>query len=87
LEIETMEFEKVQSFKYLGQMLTRISKQKLKNKCREKAFYAMKKIFQYKLLSKTPKLRLHLSAIRLAVTYTCEAWVLKDNIVQKLNEV
>jgi hypothetical protein len=41
-------------------------------------------MFQYKLLSRRSKLRLYLSTIRLVVTYSCEAFELKDNIVQKL---
>jgi hypothetical protein len=41
-------------------------------------------LLEYKLLSKRSKLKLYWSSIRPFVTYACEAWVLKDNIMQKL---
>jgi hypothetical protein len=49
-----------------------------------KAFYANKRMFQDKLLSKRSKLKLYWSVIRPVVTYTCETWVLKEKVIQKL---
>jgi hypothetical protein len=49
-----------------------------------KAFYANKRMFQDKLLSKRSKLKLYWSIIRPVVTYACETWVLKENVIQKL---
>ena len=43
-----------------------------------------KKMFQNKLLSKKSKLKLYWTIIRPIVTYACETWVLKENIIQKL---
>ena len=37
-----------------------------------------------KLLSKKSKLKLYWTLIRPVVTYACETWVLKENIIQKL---
>jgi hypothetical protein len=78
-----MEFEKVQSFKYLGTVINQnneIEKEvKGRINARNKAFYANKKMFECKLLSKGSKLRLYWSAVRPVVTYACETWVLKVN--------
>ena len=49
-----------------------------------KAFYANKKIFQSKLISKNAKLKLYFSVIRPVVTYTCETWILKETIINRL---
>jgi len=40
-----------------------------------KAFFANKKIFQSKLISKNAKLKLYFSVIRPVVTYACETWI------------
>jgi hypothetical protein len=49
-----------------------------------KVFYANKRMFQDKLLSKRSKLKLYWSVIRPVVTYACETWVLKENVIQML---
>jgi hypothetical protein len=41
-------------------------------------------MFQDKLLSKRSKLKLYWSVIIPVVTYACETWVLKENVIQKL---
>jgi hypothetical protein len=41
-------------------------------------------MFQSKLLSRKPKLKLYRTLIRLIVTYASEKWVLKENSIQKL---
>ena len=46
-----------------------------------KAFFANKKIFQSKLISKKAKLKLYFSVIRPVVTYACETWILKETII------
>ena len=43
-----------------------------------KAFFANKKIFQSKLISKKAKLKLYFSVIIPVVTYACETWILKE---------
>ena len=45
-----------------------------------RAFFANKKIFQSKLISKKAKLKLYFSVIRPVVTYACETWILKETI-------
>ena len=49
-----------------------------------KAFFANKKIFQGKFISKNAKLKLYFSAVRPVVTYTCETWILKETITNRL---
>jgi len=49
-----------------------------------KAFFANKKIFQSKLISKKAKLKLHFSVIIPVVTYACETWILKETVNNRL---
>jgi hypothetical protein len=76
LEIETMEFEKDQSFKYsyLNSVVNQnneIRGVKERINAGNKAFYTNKKMFQCKLLSIRSKLRLYSSAIRPYITCPC----------------
>jgi len=88
LEIDNMSFESVQSFKYLGSTVNQNNtiEEEIKERliAGNKAFYANQKMFQNKLLSKKSKLKLYWTLIRPIVTYACETWVLKENIIQKL---
>jgi len=85
LEIDNMSFESVQSFMYLGSTVNQNTtiEEEIKER-KQKAFYANQKMFQNKLLSKKSKLKLYWTLIRPIVTYACETWVLKENIIQKL---
>jgi hypothetical protein len=47
-------------------------------------FFANKKIFRGKVISKKAKLKLHFSVIRPVVTYGCETWILKETITNRL---
>jgi hypothetical protein len=49
-----------------------------------KGYFANKKMFQSRLISKRAKLKLYYSAIRQIVTYSCETWILKETIINKL---
>jgi len=49
-----------------------------------KAYYAKQFFFKSRLVSKKSKLKLYCSVIRPIVTYTCETWVLKETIKNKL---
>jgi hypothetical protein len=49
-----------------------------------KAYFANKKMFQSRLISKMAKLKLYYSVIRPLVTYLCETWILKEIIINKL---
>ena len=50
-----------------------------------KALYANRALFKSKLVSRKSKLKLYWSAIRPVVVYDCEAWVLKESIIQRLS--
>ena len=88
LETVNMSFESVQSFKYLGSTVNQNNtiEEEIKERliAGNKTFYANQKMFQNKLLSKKSKLKLYWTLIRPIVTYACETWVLKENIIQKL---
>ena len=49
-----------------------------------KVYFAYKKMFQSKLTAKRAKLKLYYSVIRPTVTYSCETWLLKETIINKL---
>ena len=76
--LETLLYEKVGQFQYLGTLLntnndwsyeigTRITKA-------ERAFFALLKFFKSKVFSKRTKIRLYTSIIRQILTYSCEVW-------------
>jgi hypothetical protein len=85
LEIDTMSFESVQSFNYLGSVVNQnnIIEDEIKERiiAGNKTFYANRKMFQSKLLSRKSKLKLYQTLIRPIVTYASETWVL--NIVYR----
>ena len=78
--------EQVRSFKYLGSTVN--TDNKIEEEIKErialgnKTFFANKKIFQNKLMSKNAKLKLYFSVIRPVITYACETWILKRNYNQ-----
>jgi len=78
---ESKEFEQVKSFKYLGSTVDTDNtiEEEIKERIAlgNKAFFANKKVFQSKLISKTAKLKLYCSVIRPVVTHACETWTLK----------
>ena len=88
INIENKEIEQVRSFKYLGSTVNTDSTMEEEIKERialgNKAFFANKKIFQSKLISKNTKLKLYFSVIRPVVTYTCETWILQETITNRL---
>jgi len=88
INIENKEIEQVKSFKYLGSTVNTDSKieEEIKERIAlgNKAFFANKKIFQMKLISKNAKLKLYFSVIRPVVTYACKTWLLKETIINRL---
>jgi hypothetical protein len=49
-----------------------------------KVYFVNKKMFQSRLMSKRAKLKLYYSVIIPVVTYSCETWILKETIINKL---
>jgi len=88
INIENKEIEQVISFKYLGSTVN--TDNKIEEEIKErivlgnKPFFANKKIFQSKFISKNAKLKLYFSVIRPVVTYACETWILKETITNRL---
>jgi len=84
INTENKETEQVRSFKYLGSPVN--TDNTIEEEIQErtalgnKVFFANKKIFQSKLISKNAKLKLHFSVISPAVTHVCETWILKETI-------
>ena len=87
LNIENKEFEQVKSFKYLGSIVNtdNTMEEEIKERIAlgNRAYFANKKVFQSKLISKRAKLKLYHSVIRPIVTYSCETWILKETIINK----
>ena len=88
INIENKEIEQVRSFKYLGSTVNTDNtiQEEIKERIalRNKAFFANKKIFQTKLISKKAKLKLYFSVIGPVVTYICKTWILKETIINRL---
>jgi hypothetical protein len=85
INIEDKEIEQVKSFKYLGSTVN--TDNTIEEGIKERiavAFFANKKIFQSKLISKIAKLKLYFSVIRPIVTYACETWTMKETITHRL---
>ena len=88
LNVENKEIEQVKSFKYLGSIINidnRMEEEiKARIASRNKVYFANKMMFQSRLISKRAKLKLYYSVIRPIVTYSCEKWILKETIINKL---
>jgi len=57
---------------------------KERNSVGNRSFFANKKIFQSKLITRKTKERLYYTVIRPVAVYGSECWVLTENIKQKL---
>jgi len=86
--LKKKKIEQVRSFKYLGSTVNTDStiEEEIKERIAlgNRAFFANKKIFQSKLISKNAKLKLYFSIIRPVVTCACETWILKETITNRL---
>jgi hypothetical protein len=82
------QFEKVNSFKYLGAMVNTDNaiEEEIKERivAGNRAFCVHKKLFTSKLISRNIKLQLYNMLIRQTVTYAWETWVFKENLINKL---
>jgi len=78
----------VKSFTYLGAIVNTDNtiEEEIKERTAlgNKAYYANKKMFQSKIITKRTKLKLYHAIIRPIVTYTCETWILKETVINKL---
>ena len=83
------QIDQVRSFSYLGTIMN--GNNTLEVEIRErivkgnKAFCANRALSESKSVSRKPKLKLYWSVIRPVVVYSCETWVLKENIIQRLS--
>jgi hypothetical protein len=51
-----------------------------------KVYFENKKMFQSRLISKRAKLKIYCLVIRPIVTYSCDTWILKETIINKILE-
>jgi hypothetical protein len=88
INIENKELEQVKSFKNLGSIVNTDNtiEEEIKEKIAlgNKFYFANKKMFQSRLLSKKAKLKLYYLVIRPIVIYSCKTWILKETIINKL---
>ncbi|CAH2097037.1 unnamed protein product [Euphydryas editha] len=88
IKIGDSDVEGVESFKYLGSMLTGQNEMDDEIKARivsgNKCFYSCSEIFFSKLLSVSSKLTVYRTIIRPVVTYACETWMLTQRDEQRL---
>jgi hypothetical protein len=88
INTENKELEQVKSFKYLRSIVNtdNTMEEQIKERIAlgNKVYFANKKMFQSRLISKSAKLKLYYSWIRPIVTYSCKTWILKETIINKL---
>ena len=70
--------------KYMMQNINKEEEIKARIASGNKVYFANKNMFQSRLISKSAKLRLYYSVIRPIITYSCETWILKETIINKL---
>ena len=80
LKIDTISFERVDDFKYLGTTLTNRNSIQEEVKCRLKlgnaCYYSVQNLLSSSLLSKTLKIKIYRTIILPVVLYGCETWSL-----------
>ena len=80
IKIGSNSYEKVETFKYLGSLLTNRNSIQEEIKCRLKAgnscYYSAQTLLSSGLLSKNLKIKIHKSVILPVVLNGCEAWSL-----------
>jgi len=88
LKINNSYIEQVQQYKYLGSIIN--GSNSIEEEVKErialgtKAYYANKKFFKSRLVTKSSKLKLYRTVIRAIVKYASETWVLKETTIKNL---
>jgi sorting nexin-29 len=89
LTVGRYSFERVQSFKYLGSLLTESNENSLEIKERikagNKAYYSMQHLLKSRLLSRKSKIRIYRTVLRPVVMYASETWVMTTKDEYMLN--
>ena len=80
IKIGSNSYEKVETFKYLGSLLTNQNSIQEEIKCRLKArnscYYSVQTLLSSRLLSKNLKIKIYKTIILPVVLYGCETWSL-----------
>ena len=88
IELMGKRYEKVESFKYLGAVMTSLNdiETELKSKISvgNKCYYALGPIIKRRSISQSIKVRRYKTIIRPAVTYGAETWTLTSKIEKKM---
>lgn len=87
--INSYEFEKVDTFKYLGSLITSNNENPLEIKDRikagNKAYYSLQKLLKSRFLTRTSKKRIYRTILRPVVLYGGETWVMTKKEEEGLN--
>jgi len=91
VELMGKKYEKVESFKYLGSMMTSINDIETEIKreiaVSNKCYYALGPILKRRSISQSVKIHLYKTIIRPTVTYGAETWTLSSKIEKNVNDV
>jgi len=92
-EIELMgkKYEKVESYKYLGAMITSLNdiETEIKSKIAagNKCYYTLGTILKRRSISQSIKIHLYKTIIRPVVTYGAETWTLTSKMEKNVNDM
>jgi hypothetical protein len=85
LNINNLQIEQVQQYKYLGSIVNVSNSVEEEIKERKilgtKAYYANLKFSKSRLVTKQSKLKLYRTVVRPIVTYASKTWVLRETVI------
>jgi hypothetical protein len=90
IEISGQKYQKVETFKYLGSLVTNLNDIKTEIKTRltagNKCYHALGHILKKRYISQSIKVRLCKTVIRPIVTYGAETWTLTEKIINDMGK-
>ena len=91
MDLESLDFEQVDNFIYLGSLINEdnLNREEIKSMIAKgnTAYFANKKLLCSRILSHNSKLKIYKSLIRPVVTYGCGTWTMRKKDEEDLNDL